>query len=664
MKTLNSLIIFSILFISTHVYAANDRALRPVAQSVSNEQRVALVIGNSDYLNSPLANPVNDAHDMAAQLRNLGFQVVVRTNLKTKQIGSTLREFRSKLSPGAVALVFYAGHGLQIKGDNFLPAVDADINSEEDVPNQSLSVKQIMDVLEESRTRLNLVFLDACRNNPYASRSFRSTDRGLARVSAPSGTLISYATRPGSVAADGTGRNGLYTSKLLAQMASTAPIEQSLKRVVSAVKSASQGKQEPWMEGSIEGDFCFGGCADTAAPNQQIAYIPPSPPPVQVEPLINSDDPEAILWNEVKTTNTREDYQTYLQTYPKGKFVALAKSRIKKLEEDAGNQKLQQEQQAWQAAEQTGTESAYQSYLSTYPQGRYIAIAQVKMRKLQAETPQAGRAFKDCADCPELVVVPAGSFNMGSPSYETGRGGDEGPVHSVNVKAFLMDKTHISRGQFSAFVNTTGYDAGNKCWVFEGAWKERDGANWRNPGYSQQDNHPVACINWNDAQAYADWLSRKTGKQYRLPTEAEWEYAARAGTTTARYWGDSPDPACGYANVGDQTLKSQVSGVTWETHNCNDGYAYTAPVASFKPNAFGLYDMQGNLWQWTADSYHENYNGAPTDGNEWQGDGAKRVLRGGSWFNSPQLVRAAYRSSGGPAFRLYGNGFRLARTLP
>jgi hypothetical protein len=226
-----------------------------------SEKRIALVIGNSAYTNSPLKNPVNDAKDVAAKLRRLGFVVIERDNLKTKQIGRTLSEFRSKLVPGGVALVFYAGHGLQIKGENYLPAVDAEIAAEEDVPNQSLAVKQIMDVLDESKTRLNLVFLDACRNNPYA-RSFRSTaGEGLARISAPSGTLISYATRPGSVAQDGDGHNGLYTSKLLAQMDSNLQIELALKQVVTAVKADSQGKQEPWMEGSIEGDFCFAGCA-------------------------------------------------------------------------------------------------------------------------------------------------------------------------------------------------------------------------------------------------------------------------------------------------------------------------------------------------------------------------------------------------------------------
>ena len=242
------------------------------------ENRVALVLGNSAYKSAPLRNPTNDAKDMAAKLKGMGFTVVERNNLTVKQIGSTLREFRSKLTPGSVALVFYAGHGLQIKGENYFPTVDAEIAGEEDVPNQSLSMRQIMDVLGDAKTRLNLVFLDACRNNPYA-RSFRSSSDGLSKVNAPSGTLISFATRPGSVAADGTGRNGLYTGALLASMdVQGLQIELALKRVVSAVKGASGGQQEPWMEGSIEGDFYFSPSGIGAG--TQVATIAPAPLPL------------------------------------------------------------------------------------------------------------------------------------------------------------------------------------------------------------------------------------------------------------------------------------------------------------------------------------------------------------------------------------------------
>ena len=276
------------------------------------ETRVALVIGNGSYKNSPLKNPVNDARDMAVKLRGLGFTVIERNNLVVKQIGSTLREFRSKLTPGSVALVYYAGHGLQIKGDNYFPTVDADITGEEDVPNQSLAMKQIMDVLGDAKTRLNLVFLDACRDNPY-SRSFRSASKGLSKENAPSGTLISFATRPGSVAADGVGRNGLYTGALLEAMDNKGqPIEQVLKRVVTSVKAESKNQQEPWMEGSIEGDFCFGNCVNVAQ--------------------INVSDDKAF-WDSVKDSRNRAELMQYLRKFPNGLFYEEANKRIQSIEQ-------------------------------------------------------------------------------------------------------------------------------------------------------------------------------------------------------------------------------------------------------------------------------------------------------------------------------------------
>ncbi|MEW6165712.1 MAG: caspase family protein [Pseudomonadota bacterium] len=267
-----------------------------------DERRVALVIGNSAYQDAPLQNPLNDAADIAAKLRARGFVVIERNNLKTSQIGRTLREFRAKLTSGAVALVFYAGHGLQIKGENYLPTVDAIIEGEEDVPNQSLSIRQILELLDESKTRLNLVFLDACRNNPF-NRRFRSASSGLARQVAPSGTLISFATRPGSIAADGDGRNGLYTRYLIEAMdVPNLAIELALKRVVSGVKAASKGQQEPWMEGSIEGEFYFLTRAE-----------PPAPSPAMQQAAIDRAIEEALRRSSEAAARERAEMQAAME---------------------------------------------------------------------------------------------------------------------------------------------------------------------------------------------------------------------------------------------------------------------------------------------------------------------------------------------------------------
>jgi formylglycine-generating enzyme required for sulfatase activity len=189
---------------------------------------------------------------------------------------------------------------------------------------------------------------------------------------------------------------------------------------------------------------------------------------------------------------------------------------------------------------------------------------------------------------------------------------------------------------------------------------------WRDPGFSQGGNHPVVCVNWNDAKAYVRWLSQKTGKTYRLPTEAEWEYAARAGTSAPRYWGHDNSSGCRNANLADF---SAASALNWDKNNqqqvfqCTDGYVYTAPVAQFQANAFGLNDMLGNVWEWTEDCYNTSYNGAPTTGSAWlTGDCSRRVSRGGSWYVNPWLVRAASRDRVTASYRSNHLGFRVSRT--
>lgn len=278
---------------------------------------------------------------------------------------------------------------------------------------------------------------------------------------------------------------------------------------------------------------------------------------------------------------------------------------------------------------------------------------------------QPGEMFRDCDNCPQMLVIPAGSFQMGSPDAEPGCDDDEGPLHRVTIRIpFALAKTEITRAQFGLFVAATGYATGDEC---DDSRAERFRRNWRNPGYAQELDHPVSCINWDDARAYVDWLAKRTGKPYRLPSEAEWEYAARAGTTGDRFWGDSADLACAYANVADRTAKRQLSAAAdWTIHDCTDGHAYSAPVASFRPNAFGLYDMIGNVAEWTEDCSNDGYEGAPNDGSAWTaGDCDRRMLRGGSWSDGPRSARAANRVR---VVRKVRNaliiGFRPAIALP
>ena len=285
----------------------------------------------------------------------------------------------------------------------------------------------------------------------------------------------------------------------------------------------------------------------------------------------------------------------------------------------------------------------------------------------KAAPPQApGTTFRDCPECPEMVVVPSGSFQMGSPESEEGRNDLEGPVHEVTIaRPFAAGVHEVTRGEFARFVSATGRSMGNACFVYEGGqWEKRSGRHWKSPGFRQTDDHPVVCVNWEDAQAYVQWLSRKTGEEYRLLSEAEWEYVARAGTKTTRYWGESERGQCRYANGADEALKRRHANWERQIASCDDGHAKTAPVGSYDANGYGLHDVLGNVWEWTEDCWNDSYAGAPRDGSAWtSGDCSRRVLRGGSWNNFPGNLRSASRVRDPSGGRINLAGFRVARTL-
>ena len=287
--------------------------------------------------------------------------------------------------------------------------------------------------------------------------------------------------------------------------------------------------------------------------------------------------------------------------------------------------------------------------------------------------------FRDCADCPEMVVIPAGAFRMGGRDEDWG---DERPRHRVSVGRFALGRYEVTRAEYEAFVSATGHSDGRRCRTDDGRgnweWRWRNSVSWRDPRFPQDDDHPVVCVSWEDAQSYVRWLSRKTGEAYRLPSEAEWEYAARAGTETRRYWGDSSSGQCGRANGADASLRRQYEHGHFEQLRmrgwrerreermfCDDGMAYTAPVGSYEANAFGLFDVLGNVWEWTEDCWHGNYERAPSDGSAWTrgGNCGRRVLRGGSWNNHPRNIGSTVRGRSTLGHRYGAVGFRVSRTL-
>ncbi len=249
---------------------------------------------------------------------------------------------------------------------------------------------------------------------------------------------------------------------------------------------------------------------------------------------------------------------------------------------------------------------------------------------------------------------------MGSPPYEAGRDENEGPVHRVAIgQPLAVGMYEVTVGEYERFVEVTGYKGESGCHVWGGKkWEEESGRTWWEPGFRQTERDPAVCVSWRDAYAYTEWLSRETGQEHRLLSEAEWEYVARAGTTTARHWGEREDEQCRYANGADSR-----TDFDWRI-GCDDGYARTALVGQYEANRFGLYDILGNVLEWVEDCWNESYRGAPSDGRAWEsGECKRRVRRSTAWINGPRTVRSAHRLRGTAGHRGSDSGFRIARSL-
>ena len=586
------------------------------SSAMAQGRRVALVVGNDAYrAQSALRNAVNDARAVASALGEVGFAVTRVENADRARLTSALSAFAVSLRGDDVALFYFAGHGVQVDGVNYLMPTDYAGQTSAALRFDAVSASDVQEMLRPARVAM-LVF-DACRNNPY--RGVRG-GTGLAPMEAR-GTLVAYAAGAGEVAADSAAgaSNGLFTAKFVQALRAPGLTATDLfRRVRRGVYEASNAEQWPAVYDDLLSDFVFRPPSSTAVAASVGA---PSAGATAASEAAAVLQQENLFWQSIQGSTDPADFEAYLELFANGTFSRLARNRLASL---------------------GGTADAPR------PGGGV----------------RDGETFRDCPTCPELVVIPAGEFRMGSPGSEEGRRDTEGPQRRVRVERFALGRYEVTRGEYAAFVAATGRD-GDRCRALNGTSLEwSDGASWRSPGFPQTDEDPAVCVSWDDARAYVRWLSGETGRRYRLPSESEWEYAARAGTTTSRYWGAGPSGQCGNANGADAAGKQRFRGWTWAV-SCNDGRVFTAPVGTFAANPFGLFDMLGNVWEWVEDCWHDSYQGAPSDARAWtsSGDCGRRVVRGGSWFNAAELLRPGARYRTATALRVSNQGFRVSRRL-
>ena len=517
------------------LWAQDDRAIRRDRPSSVSGRRVALVIGNADYKGSltRLRNPANDARGMAQVLEEIGFEVIPLYNANRAEIGRAVHEFSKKIGSEGVALFYFSGHGLQVEGQNYLVPVDAEIEEAYQVKYQCNSANEVLDVMQSRRgNRINVVILDACRNNPFADGNKSVGSRGLATMPGAPGSLIAYAADAGSVAKDGTGRHSPYTGSLIKHIKTpNLELEDVFKSVARDVLSATAGNQKPGRYSNVNEDYYL-----VVSESSNLGPLPPVP-----------------------------GGRGRLPTDP----VPERETGLEEVGQIAG-------------------------------EGRRFSLPN--------------------SESMEFVWIPAGTFMMGSPDSEKGRDKDEGPVHEVKISAgFWLGKYEVTQGQWEAVMGS-------------------------NPSYFKGVDRPVDKVSWSDVQAFIGQLNAVVGTiAYRLPTEAEWEYACRAGTSTRWSFGDNE------SQLGDYAQLRKFWG----------GFE-TKAVGSKLPNAWGLYDMHGNVHEWVQDWYG-GYSRSSVVDPQGPSTGSDRVGRGGGFDYNAQGVRSANRINYSPGVRAVSIGFRLLR---
>jgi formylglycine-generating enzyme required for sulfatase activity len=591
-----------------------------LSSPAAHAKRVAIVVGINKYDNLPgnqqLAKAVNDARSVEVALKSLGFDVSKAEDVDRSAFNQVWQQFLNRVGPGDEVAMYFSGHGVEIEGVNYLvprnvPAVGS--GEMRRLKNEALSFDEIRRDLAAQGPRLSLFILDACRDNPFTDARGRSIGgaKGLVPVQAEEGTFIMFAAGAREMALDrlsdsDSDPNSVYTRKLLPLLQRPGlrlpDMAQKVRAEVRQLASTVGHRQSPAYYDEGADDICLAGCAT---------------------PL---DAREAAReWARVDKTSVAE-LETFVHRHGASPEADYGRARLGELKKQGQADGLRQA---------TKTNSNEAAPARTDVEAQRLAMQQRQVGEVaMANTTAAGSVFRDCPDCPEMVVVPAGSFMMGSNNDDA----SEKPVHKVTIaKPFAVGKFDVTFAEWDA------------CVLAGGCTHKPEDQGWG------RGTRPVINVFWDDATKYVTWLSRKTGKSYRLPSEAEWEYAARGVTSasvvhTTYYWGN---------DIGKSLANCNGCGSQWDGKQA-------APVGSFTANAFGLYDMHGNVWQWIEDCWHGSYQGAPTDGSAWItscADGGRHVVRGGSWVNGPHDLRASARFRFPAIFRIGSFGFRLARML-
>ncbi|MEW6756506.1 MAG: SUMF1/EgtB/PvdO family nonheme iron enzyme [Candidatus Latescibacterota bacterium] len=580
------------------------------------ESRIALVIGNGAYAEGPLRNPPNDARAMGVALRQCGFAVTLHIDCDRRTMDEAIRQFGQRVQPGGVGLFYYSGHGVQVDGHNYLVPVGLELHWAEDAKYHAVDAEQVLDELGAAGSRVSIVVLDACRNNPFPKRH-RSSTRGLVKMDAPTGTLLWYSARPGSEAPDGDGQYSPFTTSLVQRMLDPGQrVELVFSQVARDLTQGSAAGYPPWQEGVLTDAFYFVPPAPQLVSPAPEPITPPPPVVAQLAYLqVSVNAPGAQVYVDGALRGTAGPGQPLnlkgLQPGPLSVRVTADG-----FEPETTRATLVAGQWTPLVVELLPVAAVVPPASAAAPSPRPPPVAATGAGSRAGETrtfPLPGGASM------EFVWIPPGMFTMGSPAWEPGRNDSE-----------LQHEVTISRGFWLG-----------RCEVTQAQWQVVMGSNpSRFPGPSR----PVETVSWSHVQEFIRKLNQAYGQTaYRLPTEAEWEYACRAGTSTPWSFGSE---------------ESRLAQYAW--CDANSGGS-THDVGTKASNAWGLFDMHGNVWEWCQDWYDGYASGVARD-PPGPASGSVRVLRGGSFDLVARCARSADRGGHTPVNRGGDVGCRLSRT--